>query len=102
MKDLQELKNTIAVVETAQNNIDNWNKFKNRELCIIPVDSDYYVEFAEWKKSKGAIYDGEKNKSPMYITGSKSNEVLDLLIKHQEDFARPHKEKLSCFVDPTN
>lgn len=98
MKDLQELKNTISVIEVADKNIDNWNKLKDRELCIIPVDSNYYKEFSEWKKSKGAIYDGEINKSPMYILNKEANEVLDLLIKHQEDFVKPYKEKLSIII----
>lgn len=99
--ELQELKNTIAVIDSAQNNIDSWNKLKNREIAIIPVDSEYYKEFQEWKKTKGACYDGEKEKAPMYINGKKANEVLDLLIKHQEEFAKPHKDKLASVLTST-
>lgn len=99
--ELQELKNTIAAIESTQNNIDGWNAFKDREIVIIPVDSEYYKEFQEWKKTKGACYDGAKEKSPMYINGKKTNEVLDLLIKHQEDFAKPHKDKLSSVLTTT-
>lgn len=97
---LQELKNTIAGIESAQSNIDGWSKLKNRELCIIPVDSGYYTEFAEWKKSKGSIYDGEKEKSPMYVNSKTANKLLDILINENEDFARPHKEKLSVITNP--
>ena len=92
--DRQELKNTIAVVEGAERNIDGWQELKNRELAIMSVDSEYYKSFVEWKKSKGAIYDGKQEKAPSYISGKKANEVLDLLIKHQEDFMKPHKQKL--------
>jgi len=99
--ELQELKNTIAVIESTQKNIDGWNAFRNREIAIIPVDSKYYKEFEEWKKTKGSCYDGEKEKSPMYINGKNTNEVLDLMIKHQEDFAKPHKEKLASVLTTT-
>lgn len=99
--DLQELKNTIAVIETAQKNIDGWNFFRNREIAIMPTDSKYYKEFEEWKKTKGVCYDGAKEKAPMYVTGKKTNEVLDLLIKHQEDFAKPYKDKLASVLNTT-
>ena len=92
--DRQELKNTIAVVEGAERNIDAWQELKNRELVIMPVDSKYYKDFVEWKKTKDGSYDGKQEKAPSYISGKKSNEVLDLLIKHQEDFMKPHKQKL--------
>ena len=90
----QELKNTIAVIEGAEQNIDGWQELKNRELVIMPVDSEYYKSFVEWKKNKGEIYDGKQEKAPSYISGKKANKVLDLLIKYQEDFMKPHKQKL--------
>lgn len=91
--EIQEVKTTISVIETAEKNIENWNKLRGRELSIIPTDSEYYKEFKLWAKEKGVYYDGDKEKSPMYINGE-VDEVLDLLIKNQEDFIRPHKEKL--------
>ena len=98
--EMQELKNTISAIETAENNIESWNKLQNRELAIIPTDSEYYKEFKEWKKTKGACYDGEKEKAPMYISGSKTTDVLSVLIKHQEDFMKPHKDKLQSVLTP--
>jgi len=92
---IQELKNTISVIESAENNIKSFNCLKNRELAIIPVDSEYYIEFQEWIKTKGACYDGKKEKCPMYIDKNEANDFLDLLIKKQEDFAKPHKDKLN-------
>ena len=97
--DLQELKNTIAVIERAESNIEHWNKLRNRELVVIPVDSEYYKEFKIWKNQKGACYNGEKECSPIYINASKAGGVLDLMIKHQEEFAKPHKEKIHFLLD---
>ena len=90
----QELKNIIAVVEGAERNIEGWQALKNRELAIIPTDSDYYKAFRKWKKENSTYHDREKEISPSYVSGKKACEVLDLLIKHQEDFMNPHKEKL--------
>lgn len=90
----QELKNLLAVVEGAERNIEGWQALKNRELAIIPTDSNYYKAFEEWKKDKNGIYDGKQEKAPSYISGKKAGEVLDLLIKHQEDFMKTHKQKL--------
>ena len=97
--ELQNLKNTIAVIESTQNNIKHWNTFKNRELVIIPVDSNYYKEFQEWKKTKGPCYNTDKEESPMYINGKKTNEVLDLLIRHQEEFAKLYNKKISSIIN---
>lgn len=91
----QELKNILAVVEGAEKNIEGWQALKNRELAIIPTDSEYYKAFEKWKKESGTYYDGKQEKAPSYISGKKAGEVLDLLIKHQEDFMKPHKEKLN-------
>ena len=99
--EMKELKKIISAIETAENNIENWKKLQNRELAIIPTDSEYYKEFKEWKKTKGACYDGEKEKSPMYISSLKTNNVLSVLIKHQEDFMKPHKDKLQSILTPT-
>lgn len=94
MKTLNELKCTIAVVETAQKNIDGFNSLKNRELAIIPTDSEYFKEFEKFIRTKRPTYDRENEKSPMFISSEKSNKILELLIKHQEDFANKFKEKI--------
>jgi hypothetical protein len=93
--ELKELKNIITVVESVEKNIKGWKSLRGRELAIIPTDSDYYSMFKKWKKESATNYDGEKEKAPSYIHGEKAAEVLDLLIKHQEDFMKPHKEKLA-------
>lgn len=95
--DLKKLKNTIAAIEGAESNIEHWNKLRNRELVVIPVDSEYYKEFKIWKKQKGACYNGEKECSPIYISPSKSEPIVDLMIKHQEDFRQPFLDILCCY-----
>ena len=95
MDNLQELKNTIAVVESAQENINRWNKLQGREVAIIPTDSNYYKAFCKWKEGKSVIYNKGKETAPMYVSGGKTNDIVALLVKRQEDFVKPHKEKLS-------
>lgn len=92
--DIQELKCTIAVVEGTQQNIDKWNRLKNREIAMMPTDSHYYKDFQLWIKDKYR-FDGGTENPPMYISGSKTNEVIDLLVKQHEDFVQPHKDKLN-------
>lgn len=95
---ITEIENTISVLKSAQSNIYNWSTLKDREVAIIPTDSDYFKTFKEWIKSNNVHYDSEKEKSPMYISKDETNQLVDLMIKNQEDFIKPHKEKLSCIL----
>ena len=93
--DLQELKNTIAVIERAEANIENWRKLKGREIALIPTDSEYYKKFQDFVKKEKIYYDGENEKAPMYCRADK---VIGDLIKAQEHFMKPHKEKISSLL----
>jgi hypothetical protein len=96
---LQELKNKIAVVESADNNIKNYNKLKGRELAIIPTDSDYFRNFKDYVEREKIYYDGETEKSPMYISKSNSDKIIDSLIDLQIDFSASHRSDLSLIIE---
>ncbi len=96
--DLQELKKTIAVIESAEGNIEALNKLKNRELAIIPIDGIYYKEFKKWKNENEIFQFGGKEKVPIYVNGKAANEVLEILIKDEEDIAKPHKDKIASIL----
>jgi len=95
MDNLQELKNTISVVESAEKNIKKWNKLQGRELAIIPTDSNYYKTFCKWKEGGPCIYNEGTETQPMYVSGGKTNDIISLMIKRWEDFVNPHQEKLT-------
>lgn len=97
--DIQELKNSIAVIETGLKNIERLKDFQNRQIAIIPTESEYWRTFQEWVKINRIRY-GEKEESPpMYVPAVKTNKLLELLIKAQEDFIRPHKDKIKPLID---
>lgn len=68
---------------------------KQKELALIATDSDYWKEFNEWKNTKGYCYDGNKEKAPMYVHADR---LISELIKRQEQFMKPHKERLSSIL----
>ena len=96
--DLQELKNTIAVIESTERNIKGWENLMGRELAIIPTDSEYYKEFQFYIDEKRPSYDGKENPSPTYISSIDSKKVCQLLIDGHNEFQKPHKEKLIPFL----
>lgn len=96
--DLQKLKNKIAVVEQADRNIENYQKLKGREIALIPTDSDYYRNFEDWAKKEKIHYDGETEKSPMYMSKSDADRVIDLLIDFQKDFSSVSRADLSIIL----
>lgn len=96
--DLKELKKTIAIIESAESNIDTLNKLKNRELALIPIDSIFFKEFKRWKNENEIFQFGDKEKVPLYIDGKTANEVLEILIKDEEDIAKPHKDKITSIL----
>lgn len=75
---MQELKITIAVIESCERNINVYESFRGSELVIKPNKSE---------------------KNPIYISGKKANEILDLLKKEEEDFMKPHREKLKKVIN---
>jgi hypothetical protein len=98
--DLQELKKTIAVVESAEGNIEALNKLKNRELAIMPIDGIYYKEFKKWKNENKFFQFGNKEKVPIYVNSKVANEVLEILIKDEEEIAKPHKDIIASILPP--
>jgi len=95
--ELTELKNIISLIESSEMNIKNWSALKDRELAIIPTDSQYYKEFEEYiKTKKSGCYDSSKEKSPMYLTSSRTNEFVDMQIKHHEEHIKPFIAKLEA------
>jgi CRISPR/Cas system Type II protein with McrA/HNH and RuvC-like nuclease domain len=92
--DLQKLKNTISVVESADNNIKNYEKLKGRELALIPTDSDYFRNFKHYVEKEKIYYDGETEKSPMYISKSNSDKIINILIDTQINFSALHRSDL--------
>jgi hypothetical protein len=96
---LQELKNTVAAIESAEKNIESWNDLRGRELVIIPADSEYYKDFEKWKKGKEVYFDGKKENPPMYISPCRASVILDVIVKGHEEFANHNKEKISFLLD---
>lgn len=96
--DLQELKNTIAVIEVTESNIKGWENLIGRELAVIPTDSEYYKEFQFYATDKRPPYDGKENPAPIYISSCESKKVCQLLIDGHNEFQKPHKQKLEPFL----
>ena len=92
--DLQKLKNKIAVVEQADRNIENYKKLKGREIALIPTDSDYYRNFEDWAKKEEIHF----SVSPMYMSKSDADRVIDLLIDFQKDFSSSARADLSIIL----
>lgn len=93
--DYQKIKNTVAAIEAVEKNIEGYNTWLGREIVIMPIDSDYFMEFQEWKKNKGSgTYDSGKNKAPMYFSGKEVEGIVNLLTESANAFTGPLIEEL--------
>lgn len=64
--DFQEVKNLMACVEVAERNIQTYEELKGADEI--------------------QIRDSRSNRPPTYVTGKRKNEMIDILIKEQQEF----------------
>jgi len=86
---------TASAMESAVDNISKWENLIQREVVIISTDSIYYKNFKEYVKEKSIHYDGKEETAPLYISGTKTNKLVELMVYIWKGFYEKQEKKLN-------
>ena len=94
-KTLKRAKELDSLISGIDQNIENYALLKEKkEFAIISTEDRLYKELMDYKEKNKIYFDRKDNQAIIYLSGERKNEVLDLLIKKQEDFINPFKKEL--------
>ena len=98
----ENLKLLLVQLEGYDENINLFSKLENREIMLVPTDSEYWKEWKEWKKTKGFIHDGVKEIAPLYISDKKANLAIEAVKDYYETLKRSIDPKIKEMMSVLN